>query len=115
MEDRRERRLFVQCPVSIEGKQGISEGTLINLSPGGGAIESGIPVQFGTVLTLRVHLPSLDQPIHVDQAEVTWRAGDDFGVKFIQLGPVERERLTQVIEALRQGILSHQAPPVRTC
>lgn len=115
MEDRRERRLFVQCPVSIEGKQGISEGTLINLSVGGGAIESGIPVQFGTVLTLRVHLPSLHEPIFVDQAEVTWRAGDDFGVKFLQLGPQERTRLNQVIEDLRQGILQSQAPPVRTC
>jgi len=115
MEGRRDRRLFVQCPVSFEGNQGVSEGTLINLSAGGGAIESEIPVQFGTVLTLRVHLPSLDQPIQVDQAEVTWRAGDDFGVKFLKLGPQERERLNQVIEDLRQGILQHQAPPVRSC
>jgi PilZ domain-containing protein len=115
MEDRRERRLFVQCPVSIEGNQGISEGLLINLSAGGGAIESGIPVQFGTVLTLRVHLPSLTRPIQVDRAEVTWKAGDDFGVKFLELGPQERERLIQVIEALRQNILQHQAPPIRSC
>jgi PilZ domain-containing protein len=115
MEGRRERRLFVQCPVSIEGNQGVSEGMLINLSAGGGAIESEIPVQFGTILTLRVHLPSLNQPIQVDQAEVTWRAGDDFGVKFLQLGPQERERLNQVIDDLRRGILQQQAQPVRAC
>ena len=68
MEERRERRLFVQYPISIEGKQGVSKGTLFNLSLGGGAIESATSVQSGTVLTLRVHLPSLKQPIEVDQA-----------------------------------------------
>ena len=109
MERQRERRLFVQCPISIEGNQGVSRGTLFNLSTGGGAIESAASVQSGAVLTLRVHLPSLKQPIHVDQAEVTWTAGDDFGVQFLQLGPQERERLNQVIADLLQDIQQRNA------
>ena len=108
MLERRERRLFVECPISIEGNQGVSQGKLFNLSPGGGAIESATPVQSGTILTLRVHLPSLRQPIEVDRAEVTWTAGDDFGVQFVQLGPQERERLNQVITDLLHGIQPHQ-------
>ena len=108
MLERRERRLFVECPISIEGNQGVSQGKLFNLSPGGGAIESATPVQSGTILTLRVHLPSLKQPIEVDRAEVTWTAGDDFGVQFVQLGPQERERLNQVITYLLHGIQPHQ-------
>jgi len=115
MEERRERRLFVQYPISIEGNQGVSKGTLFNLSKGGGAIESTTSVQSGTVLTLRVHLPSLQQPIEVDQAQVTWTAGDDFGVQFIQLGPRERERLNQVIADLLQAIQQRQAHQIRTC
>lgn len=117
LEGRRERRVFVQYPISIEGKQGVSEGTLFNLSPGGGAIQSEVPVQCGTILTLRVHLPSLNQPIEVNQAEVTWTAGDDFGVQFLQLGPQERECLNRVIEDLLKSIqqrYAHQAQ-ARTC
>ncbi len=104
MDGRRERRLFLKCPISFEGKQGVIQGTLFNLSPGGGAVESDVPVQCGTVLTLRVHLPSLKQPIEVERAEVTWTAGDDFGVQFRHLNPQERERLNHVIEAMLPGM-----------
>lgn len=109
MEARRERRLFVQCPISIQGNQGVSSGVLFNLSQMGGAIESGAHVQCGTILTLRVHLPSLKHPIEVEQAEVTWKAGDDFGVQFLQLGTSERERLNKVIEDMINGIERTQA------
>lgn len=115
MEDRRERRLFVHYPISIEGNQGVSQGTLFNLSRGGGAIESATSVQSGTVLTLRVHLPTLKQPIEVNQAQVTWTAGDDFGVQFLQLGPEARELLNQVIADLLQAIQQRQAHQIRTC
>ena len=115
MVERRERRLFVQFPISIEGNQWVSKGTLFNLSRGGGAIESATSVQSGTVLTLRVHLPSLVQPIEVDQAQVTWTAGDDFGVQFLQLGPQERERLNQVIADLLQSIQQRQSHQIRNC
>ncbi len=109
MEARRERRLFIQCPISIQGNQGVSSGVLFNLSPGGGAIESGARVQCGTTLTLRVHLPSLNHPIEVQQAEVTWKAGDDFGVQFVQLKPEERERLNRVIDDMLKNIHKNQA------
>jgi len=109
MEGRRERRLFVQCPVSIEGNQGVGRGTLFNLSACGGAVESKVPVQSGTILTLRVHLSSQEQPIEVDQAEVTWTCGDDFGVQFLQLGPQDQERLGLLIESLLKGIQERQS------
>lgn len=115
MEVRRERRLFVQYPIFIEGNQGVSQGTLFNLSSAGGAIQCEVPVQCGTIVTLRVHLPSLDQPIKVDQAEVTWTAGEDFGVQFLQLGAEERERLNRVIADLLQSIQQRYAHQIRTC
>ena len=109
MLERREQRLFVQFPVSIEGNQGVNSGVLFNLSPGGAAIESGAIVHSGTVLTIRVHLPALKQPVEVNRAEVTWTAGDDFGVQFLELGPQERERLDRVIEDLLQSIRQQRA------
>jgi hypothetical protein len=57
----------------------------------------------------------MKQPLEVDQAQVTWKAGDDFGVQFLQLGPRERERLNQVIEDLLQAIRQRQAHQIRTC
>lgn len=113
MEARKERRLFVQCPISIQGNQGVNSGVLFNLSSGGGAIESGASVQCGTIVTLRVHIPSLKQPIEVEQAEVTWRAGDDFGVQFVQLNAEERARLNQVIEDMINGINRSRSHQVR--
>ena len=115
MEERRERRLHVKCPITIELNQGVIQGTLFNLSKTGGAIECGKLVQSGTVLTLRVHLPSLEQPIEVSKAEVTWTAGDDFGVQFVQLGAQERERLNQVIADLLQSIQQRQFQQIRAC
>jgi len=103
MEERRERRLFVQYPIVFLGNLGVGEGKLINLSMGGAAIESRAVVQRGTVLTLRVHPPSFPQPIAVDQAEVTWTAGDDFGVQFLSIGTREQARLGQLVAGLLEG------------
>ncbi|MSR24649.1 MAG: PilZ domain-containing protein [Nitrospiraceae bacterium] len=72
-------------------------------------------VQCGTILTLRVHLPSLKQPIEVDRAEVTWTAGDDFGVQFLQLGPQERECLNRVIADMLQSIQKQKSHQAQTC
>jgi hypothetical protein len=102
MDTQREPRIFVQYPVVFLGNQGVGEGRLFNLSMSGGAIESGVAVQRGTMLTLRVQLPSLPQPIAVDRAEVTWTAGDDFGVQFLSLGTRDEARLSQLIAGLQQ-------------
>lgn len=101
MEARRERRVLVRYPISFLGNQGVGEGTLFNLSTGGCAIESATPVQLGAVMTLRVHVPSQDPPIEVDQAGVTWTAGGDFGVQFLRLGSPERDRLHRLINDLQ--------------
>jgi PilZ domain-containing protein len=102
MATQREHRLFVQYPVDFLGTQGVGQGRLVSLSAGGGAIESGTAVPRGTVLTLRVHASSFPQPIAVDQAVVTWTAGDGFGLQFLSLGTRDEARLTQLIADLRQ-------------
>lgn len=108
-EGRRARRLFAEYRVDILGNQGVGEGKLFNLSMLGGGIESTMPVQPGTVVTLRVHLPSLSQPVAVDRAAVVWTAGDDFGVRFLSLGTREEARLSQLIASLLQD---RQSTPV---
>lgn len=104
MEVQKERRVLVRYPVSFLGDYGVNEGTLFNLSTGGCAIESAKPVQLGAVMPLRVRLPSQDPPIEVELAEVTWTAGQDFGVRFLQLEPGQKERLRRLITDLQQEI-----------
>lgn len=103
MEQRRERRVQVHYPISFEGNQGIGNGKLFNLSLGGCAIESGVNVQVGTTVTLRVYVPTHKEPIQVSRAGITWAAGQDFGVEFMDLDPAERERLQKLIADLQQG------------
>jgi len=50
-----------------------------------------------------VYLPTHKEPIQVGRAGVTWAAGKDFGVEFIDMDPQERERLQKLIADLRQG------------
>ena len=106
MEQRRERRVQVEYPISFEGIQGLGKGKLFNLSAGGCAIESGVNVQVGTTVTLRVYVPTHKEPIQVSRAGVTWAAGQDFGVEFMDLDPPERERLQRLIADLQQGTTS---------
>ncbi len=103
MEQRRERRVQVEYPISFEGNQGVNNGKLFNLSPGGCGIESGAFVQVGTTVTLRVYVPTHKEPIHIGRAGVTWSAGQDFGVEFTDMDPAEKERLHKLIGELQEG------------
>lgn len=103
MEQRRERRVHVQYPVSFEGNQGVGKGKLFNLSIRGCAVESGVSVQVGTTVTLRVYVPSHKEPIQISRAGVTWSAGQDFGLEFTDLDPKEEERLKKLIASLQEG------------
>lgn len=103
MEQRRERRVQVQYPISFEGNQGLGKGKLFNLSLRGCGIESGVTVQVGTTVTLRVYVPTHKEPIHIGRAGVTWSAGQDFGVEFTDMDPAEQERLHKLIGDLQEG------------
>jgi hypothetical protein len=93
----------VQFPISFEGNQGVAKGKLFNLSLGGCAIESGAHVQVGTTVTLRVYIPTHKDPIQVGRAGVTWSAGDDFGVEFMDMDSAEKERLKKILSDLQEG------------
>ena len=103
MEQRRERRVQVQYPISFEGNQGVGKGKLFNISSGGCGIESGATVQVGTTVTLRVYVPTHKEPIQIGRARVTWSAGQDFGVEFVDMDPKEQERLQQLLIDLQEG------------
>lgn len=106
MEQRRERRVQVQYPISFEGNQGVGKGKLFNLSLRGCGVESGVSVQVGATVTLRVYVPSHKEPIQISRAGVTWSAGQDFGLEFTDMDPKEEERLKKLIADLQEGTTS---------
>ena len=104
MEAPQERRVQARHPVSFLCDCGVSEGRLLNLSPGGCAVESDTPPELDTVVPLRVRMPSQDPPIEVELAEVTWTAGRNFGLRFLHLEASQHKRLQRLITDLEQGV-----------
>jgi hypothetical protein len=103
MEIPQERRVKVRHPVSFLGNCGVSEGRLLNLSPEGCAVESDTPPEPDTLVPLSVRMLSQDPPIEVELAEVTWTAGRNFGLRFLQLEASQHKRLHRLITDLEQG------------
>lgn len=78
-------------------------GVLLDLSLGGCRIESPVTVEPGFSLKLSIYVPGVDWPLMIEAASVQWMRGQIFGLAFIRIRDAERQRLEQVINALRQG------------
>ena len=76
---------------------------MLDLSMGGCRIESPVPVVLGFSLELRIYAPDVEWPIMIHAAIVQWVCGQAFGLAFFRISETERQRLEQVINALRQG------------
>jgi hypothetical protein len=77
-------------------------GTIVNLSEGGCCVETDSQVYTGIQLALRLHVPSEESPIRVEQAAVRWNRGHELGVGFITVIPPHKERLGQLLERLKR-------------
>ena len=78
-------------------------GLMLDLSLGGCRIESPVTVEPGFSLKLSIYVPGVDWPLMIEAASVQWMRGQIFGLAFIRIRDAERQRLEQVINALRQG------------
>jgi c-di-GMP-binding flagellar brake protein YcgR len=99
----RERRVVVKAPVSFEGKSGTGRGTLFNLSLGGCALESGTDVDMDATIKLSLHIPTDKKPVTVGRAKVTWTAGNDVGVEFLDMNETGKTRLRSYLDRLLQN------------
>ncbi len=96
----RERRVVVKAPVSFEGKSGTGQGTTFNLSLGGCGLESGAIVDMDATIRLSLHIPTDKKPVTVGRAKVTWTAGHDVGVEFLNMNETGRTRLRSYLDQL---------------
>ncbi len=97
MQSREYARVAFECPAEFSGDELSGEGTVINLSIGGFAVESDQPVKAGMTLKLRVFLPDDEKPIVIQQATIRWAREGKFGVKTTLIGIEDKKRLREFI------------------
>ncbi len=109
MDLRSSTRVTVAYPVRLAGDAMVGQGTLINLSAPGCAIETTLPVQPGDYLELHVMAPDQARPLTVGLAKVRWATEQKAGVEFIRVRQDEQNRLQrligQVLEASNGGAI----------
>jgi c-di-GMP-binding flagellar brake protein YcgR len=78
-----------------------ADATLLDLSSAGCAAESKTAVRTDMSLDLWIFSPNYNWRMHIDHAVVRWVRGQVFGVEFLNLRPVQRKRLRQLVEKFR--------------
>lgn len=76
------------------------EGTVINLSVPGCAIETDLPVQPGEYLELLVMAPDQARPLTVSLAKVRWATHQKVGIEFIRVRRDDQTRIQRLIGPL---------------
>src|SRR5215510_10343818 len=97
---RKFERFTVNGMVSFVGDSVRGSGRIENLSLGGAAVASEVPVAKGDYLQLNITLPSQPAAIDVELAPVRWVKTDSFGVEFIRMSPTSFQMLRQYIDHL---------------
>lgn len=86
-------RLFFTNDAFHEG-----EARLLDLSKTGCSADSETAVCVGMMLQLSLFLPDYDWQLHIDRSVVRWVRGHIFGLEFLDMRPVQRERLRRLVE-----------------
>ncbi|MEK6784489.1 MAG: PilZ domain-containing protein [Nitrospirota bacterium] len=89
-------RLFFSSTELVE-----ADATLLDLSSTGCAAESETTVRTDMNLDLWIFSPNYKWRMHINHAVVRWVRGQVFGVEFLNLRPVQRKRLRQLVEKFR--------------
>ncbi len=100
MEQRTFPRFPIDGTVRFTSDAVKGEGRLLNLSLGGGAIESQVAVSRGDYLKLQIQLPGQATPLEIDLAPVRWVEGKAFGVEFITMQPPAKQTLDRCVAEL---------------
>jgi PilZ domain. len=100
MELRSSRRVAVTFPVRLSSDSMIGQGTVINLSVPGCAIQTDLPVQPGDYLELHVMTPDQARPLIVTLAKVRWATLQKAGIEFIRVRRDDQGRIQRLIGQL---------------
>jgi PilZ domain len=91
-------RVYTDFPVVFAGETYVGEGTVLNVSVPGCAIQSRKRVQPGSYLEMRLLVPDSNSPLRVGLAKVRWCEERRFGVEFIQMPGGDQVLLGQLVK-----------------
>lgn len=99
MDQREYERYLVEFPARFAGDcEGV--GIVYNLGMGGCKIVTDHPLIVGSMLALYLNVPNQTFAITVRMATVRWTIQYEFGLEFLGMEELERERLAQFLQAL---------------
>lgn len=91
-------RVSTQIPVIFAGEAYVGEGTVLNVSVPGCAVQSKKAVQPGCYLEMRMLVPDASPPLSVGLARVRWSDGRHFGAEFIRMPGEDQVRLGRLVK-----------------
>ncbi len=98
MERRQHRRVPAQVKGLLRANAHEVEGETVDLSLGGAKFESSLAVQPGRLITVKLIIPGVQEPVYIEQAQVQWIHDQTFGVRFLEIRQQELDELEQLIE-----------------
>ncbi len=101
--DRKWQRFPVELFSSVSSTGPGWDGTAVNLSRQGCAIQSAAVVHLGDSLHVLIFPGANQSPIEVEVAQVRWVAGEQFGVEFLTIAPGEAIRLESLLAIIGKG------------
>ncbi len=75
----------------------IRQGTMFDVSAGGCAVTSSVPLRPGIGVRLFIRATALGSAITVQSAAVRWAKHGEFGVEFLSLSELDRHRLHRLL------------------
>lgn len=89
---RKHPRYAVQCRVEFTGDHE-GEGQVLNLALGGCLLQTAVPLDPDSHLSLRLYLPQHTEPIRVHAAVTRWARRSTYGLSFLLLEERSQEEL----------------------
>lgn len=90
-------RFPVTYPVIFAGAPFVGEGTVSNLSLTGCSVACDRTVLAGSYIKLNVLVPDSTSSLLIELGKVRWVRENAFGVEFIRLPTIARQRLDRVV------------------
>jgi hypothetical protein len=86
------------------------EGHISNISKGGCRVSCETPVEVGMTFELWIYTDGSQWPLKIEEAEVCWTQGTEFGFHFSKIWLSQRDRLRALLEHLRTHVVPLRMP-----
>ena len=103
MKARYSHRKPVQCTCALSCEDTIGQGQLVNLSVPGCLLKTGMKLQVGQYVDMRVSFATSQSPLKVKLAAVRWVNGWEAGIEFIRMSEADQARLRWLAGYIESG------------